>query len=267
MSFARLARIVRSTLVVVALACSTHTQAAADPGKVLRVAFPVAETGFDPQASIDLYSDSVQRAIFEPFKQADISTSRRYGGTGLGLSISRKLVELMGGTLEVASEANKGSEFSFSLTLPVVARETGVPQIRQSLRDVKVLVVDDHSTNRRVITEMLSWGGCLPGEATNADEGLQAEARARRVLAPVGEAAGEGGAEAEGVLGFGQPGQAAIRGEASPIEGRFERDSGAGGEHVRRCGKMGHERGLRGRSGLSNSTITAGAFSFQPPRE
>src|SRR5205085_4998550 len=88
-----------------------------------------------------------QALIFEPFKQADISTSRRYGGTGLGLSISRKLVELMGGTLDVTSEPGKGSEFSFLLSMPVVAGEAAVVP-RHTLHDVKVLVVDDHPTNR-----------------------------------------------------------------------------------------------------------------------
>ena len=134
-----------------------------------RLRFAVRDTGIGISAD--------QRAlIFEPFKQGDVSTSRRYGGTGLGLSISRRLVELMGGTLEVQGEVGKGSEFSFALNLPVVAGQAAAPttQGRLSLHSLKALVVDDHPTNRRVTAEMLRWGGCVVEEAPNARQGLEA---------------------------------------------------------------------------------------------
>jgi PAS domain S-box-containing protein len=132
-----------------------------------RVRFAVRDTGIGitPEQAV---------AIFEPFKQADVSTSRRYGGTGLGLSISRRIVELMGGSLQVRSEPGKGSEFFFELDFPAVATQaTAQPMVRASLRNTKLLIVDDHPINRRVIADMFGWGGCLVSEATSAKEGME----------------------------------------------------------------------------------------------
>ena len=98
-----------------------------------------------------------QKLIFEPFSQADSSTTRKYGGTGLGLSISARLVEMMGGRMWVESEVGRGSEFQFTARLGTSKKtiEVGTIASPEILRGVKVLVADDNRTNRRILEGML----------------------------------------------------------------------------------------------------------------
>jgi PAS domain S-box-containing protein len=98
-----------------------------------------------------------QKLIFEPFSQADSSTTRKYGGTGLGLSISVRLVEMMGGKMWVESQVGRGSEFHFTTRLGTSDKATEVGSIAppEILRGVKVLVADDNRTNRRILEGML----------------------------------------------------------------------------------------------------------------
>jgi signal transduction histidine kinase/CheY-like chemotaxis protein len=99
-----------------------------------------------------------QKMIFEPFSQADSSTTRKYGGTGLGLTITSRLVGMMGGKIWVESEQGHGSKFHFIARLgiadakPIVVGTAAPPEI---LSGVRALVVDDNQTNRRIIEGML----------------------------------------------------------------------------------------------------------------
>jgi len=130
--------------------------------------FAVADTGI----GIPLEK---RRIIFEAFAQADNSTNRRYGGTGLGLTISSRLVAIMGGRMWVESEVGKGSTFHFGLRLRrgklgATADPTLKPVV---LQGVAVLVVDDNSTNRQILNELLNHWGMKPTLAEGGKHGFE----------------------------------------------------------------------------------------------
>jgi PAS domain S-box-containing protein len=101
-----------------------------------------------------------QERLFKPFTQADTSTTRRYGGTGLGLVVSKQLVEMMGGEIGLESEPGVGSTFFFEVPFeeqPEGARVA--PVLHADLQDLRVLVVDDNETNRKIVHgQVASWG-------------------------------------------------------------------------------------------------------------
>ena len=124
-----------------------------EDGKIL-LHFKVRDTGIG-------IAPEKQKIIFEAFTQADGSTTRKYGGTGLGLAITAQIVELMGGKIWVESELGCGSTFHFTVQLGIAkdsseAHPAADPQL---LHDALVLIVDDNSTNRVILVDMLMrWG-------------------------------------------------------------------------------------------------------------
>ncbi|NTV49661.1 MAG: response regulator [Geobacteraceae bacterium] len=134
----------------------------------VKIRFEICDTG------IGIPEDRLA-AIFNPFTQADGSTTRQYGGTGLGLAICKQLVELMGGEIGVESEDKKGSTFWFTAQF-----EKQAPEISKSLEDstyvdisgTKILVVDDNATNRMLMITLLSGWGCQYETAGDGETAL-----------------------------------------------------------------------------------------------
>jgi signal transduction histidine kinase/DNA-binding response OmpR family regulator len=99
-----------------------------------------------------------QALLFQQFSQADSSTTREFGGTGLGLAIGKRLVELMGGQIGFISKVGKGSTFWFTLPAPATAAARASVQDSLPLTEMRVLVVDDHELNRKLLSEQLrAW--------------------------------------------------------------------------------------------------------------
>ena len=136
-------------------------------GASARLRFEVRDTG------IGMSADQQQR-LFQPFTQADASTSRRYGGTGLGLAISQHLVHLMGGELAAESAPGEGSRFHFELRFglqPSIAAQTP-PGNDDGLVGTRVLVVDDNAAARELLTAMSQSLGLRVDVAASGEAAL-----------------------------------------------------------------------------------------------
>ncbi|TAM96640.1 MAG: response regulator, partial [Rhodanobacteraceae bacterium] len=148
-----------------------------------RIALHVRDSGIG-------ISEEQRALLFQPFSQADTSTTRNFGGTGLGLAICRQLAELMGGSIELASQPGAGSTFSLIVPLPkgdpakvqaerAIEQEENFPSrplpgIEEAQHERSlVLVVDDHATNREVLTRQLARAGFACETAADGEEGLR----------------------------------------------------------------------------------------------
>lgn len=134
----------------------------------VKIRFEVRDTGIG-------INPEKQFKIFEAFRQADASTTKKYGGTGLGLTISNKLLALMGSKLEIKSMPGEGSTFFFDIILDTV---DGPPDNTDGLEKIKqVLIVDDNSNNRRILKEMLLMKGIACTEVRSGFEALEIMAK------------------------------------------------------------------------------------------
>lgn len=130
--------------------------------------FSVTDTGIG-------VSPEVAPKLFEPFSQADASTTRQYGGTGLGLAISKQLVELMGGAIGLQSQPGRGAEFFFTVVLGQAGAPVRVPsRDHHGLTGLAVLVVDDSEAAREVLVELLAGFGCTATAVESANACLAA---------------------------------------------------------------------------------------------
>ena len=148
------------------VALNIHVEAEEGDDRILH--FTVSDTGIGIPAE-------KQKLIFQPFAQADTSTTRKYGGTGLGLTISKRLVGLMGGDMWVESEVGRGTQFHFTARFKMSEKPmaTGTMAPSVSLRGVKVLIVDDNRTSRRILEAMLQRWEMNPTSAEDGEEALK----------------------------------------------------------------------------------------------
>ncbi|MEP6925174.1 MAG: response regulator [Pyrinomonadaceae bacterium] len=129
--------------------------------------FSVTDTGIG-------IGDEIKKYLFQPFTQADGSTTRQYGGTGLGLAITKQLVEMMDGSISVESEPGKGSVFSFTACF----EKQSVDAVKKfppltDLTNLRILIVDDNATNRRILKHYVSSWGMIAVEATDGMDALE----------------------------------------------------------------------------------------------
>lgn len=147
--------------VVISAALDTET----DETVVIR--FEIHDTGIG-------ISKSRLDAIFDPFTQADGSTTRKYGGSGLGLAICKQLTELMGGEIGIESEEGQGSTFWFTAHFEKLINTSIKPEFTAlaDISDARILVVDDNATNRMLLITLLSNWGCRYETAADAETAL-----------------------------------------------------------------------------------------------
>lgn len=116
--------------------------------------------------------------IFDRFTQADSSMTRKYGGSGLGLTISHLLVEQLGGRMWLESKVEQGSTFYFTATFDIQPEETDIVVPEADITGVKTLIIDDNSTNRKILSDMVSRWGADITEKEDGESGLSEMRRA-----------------------------------------------------------------------------------------
>lgn len=148
-------------------------------GEVLVVAETVAQTGEWVEIGFEVndtgigISEADMERLFQPFTQADASTTRKYGGTGLGLAISSKLVSMMGGNISVESKLGQGSKFFFTARFkPGLKNEELISYKYAELEGSRVMVVDDNASNRHIIRTYLEEAGCRVEESEGGEKAV-----------------------------------------------------------------------------------------------
>jgi two-component system, sensor histidine kinase and response regulator len=141
------------------------------------VCFEVRDTG------IGVAPDRIA-ALFDPFTQADAGTTRQFGGTGLGLTISLELTQLMGGTISADSTPGKGSSFRFEIPFAFAEAEVRPRVPASELGGLRVLIVDDNATNRRIFEAYVASWGMRPDVANDAGAALAQLERAAQTADP-----------------------------------------------------------------------------------
>ncbi len=159
------------------VALKVHVESQYGASRLLH--FTVSDTGVG-------IAPEKHKLIFDPFSQADSSTTRNYGGTGLGLTISARLVAMMGGTIWVESEVGRGTQFHFTVRMessenPIQIGTIAAPEV---LHGVRVLVVDDNRTNRRILEGMLKRWKMRSTAVEGGEEALVQLAAARQAGEP-----------------------------------------------------------------------------------
>jgi signal transduction histidine kinase/DNA-binding response OmpR family regulator len=139
--------------------------------------FSIEDTG------IGIPADKIEH-IFQRFTQADGSTTRRFGGTGLGLAISKQLVELMGGSLGVSSDAGRGSTFWFTLNLPVVFDELDLQVPAATIKNGRVLIIDSNPLRPFILRSQLNAWGVQNAVCATWSAGIELLRTARQARVP-----------------------------------------------------------------------------------
>ena len=154
---------------------SIHAQPMQD-GQI-RLCCSVSDTGIG-------MTKEQQQALFTGFHQAESSISRRFGGTGLGLAISKRLVNLMGGNIQVTSEPGRGSTFSFDIVLHTaqLSAVSTAQSLRAGITGLKVLIVDDNDSARLILQDMAQSLGWQADTAANAEEASLLLAKTQQCL-------------------------------------------------------------------------------------
>ena len=140
----------------------------AQNNSLLHLHFSVRDTG------IGIQPERLAR-LFKPFSQGDASTARHYGGTGLGLAISKQLVELMGGKMWAESSHGMGSTFHFTINFQAEKQPApfALAGPQSKLADLRLLIVDDNATVRRVVAEQVAKWGMVPYSAESPQQALE----------------------------------------------------------------------------------------------
>jgi len=141
-----------------------RVQVVEDHGDNQLIEFSVTDTGIG-------LSEAQMSRLFQAFEQADTSTTRKYGGTGLGLAISKKLAEAMGGQIGASSKLGQGSSFWFTSRLKKIAARRRM--LRRDLEGRRALVIDDNSSARTVLSNLLDSMSIAADEAPSGREGIE----------------------------------------------------------------------------------------------